>query len=208
VGTGAALSLGRAGDADVLLVHSTVDEMKFLNEGHGLVREPVMYNKFILVGPSNDPATVRHLSAPKALQRIAQVGSSFLSRGDDSGTHRRERLLWSETKTSPHWPLYLEAGSGMAATLRMAAELQAYTLTDEATWWRVANQSDLVPLITESENLHNPYGAIVVNTKVTGRPHGEASRFVKFLVSQTAQQLIRDYRFNGRPLFHPLQLSH
>jgi tungstate transport system substrate-binding protein len=206
VGSGEALTLGRRGDADVLLVHAPEAEAAFMAGGHGVTRQPVMRNGYLIVGPAADPAGVAtSTDAAGALARIAGVSASFISRGDDSGTHQRERGLWAAAGLRP-WDQrggwYIEAGQGMGETLRMAGELGAYTLTDAATYevWR--GQTGLVVHIRGGAELENPYSVIV---PARSRKVAAARAFAEWLSGGPAQQLIADFgveRF-GAPLFEP-----
>lgn len=223
VGTGQALVLGRRKDADVLLVHAPAAESTFVANGYGTVRCEVMYNDFVIVGPPSDPAGIGGLSdAPVALARIAEAASpsadarestgdtgsgtvppvEFVSRGDDSGTHRKEQSLWWAADISPSGGWYMEVGQGMAEALRMAREARAYTLSDRATYLAQRNGLDLEVLVEGDERLFNQYGVI----PVTGASHPEAARdFARWITGADAQTLIGEYgteRF-GRPLFVP-----
>ncbi len=207
VGTGQAIRLARRGDADVLLVHHRPSEEAFVRAGHGLRRHPLMYNDFILAGPAADPAGIRGMAdAVAALARIRTARALFLSRGDDSGTHRRERSLWQATGRMPSgragW--YREIGAGMGRTLNTAAAMPAYTLVDRGTWLSFGNRGPLVALVEGDVRLRNPYGAIVVNPRK--HPHVRAAaarRFVTWLLSPAGQRAIGSFRVGGRVLFHP-----
>ncbi len=212
VGTGQALRLGRRGDADALLVHARAAEEQFVADGHGVARHDVMWNDFLVVGPSSDPASVAGMrDAPAALAKIAAARAPFVSRGDDSGTHVAELQLWQPTGLDPReqsgtW--YREVGSGMGATLNTAAGMDAYTLVDRGTWLAFRNRGDLVPLVEGDARLRNPYGAIVVDPE--RHPHvkaGSAGRFVAWLLSPEGQGAIAAHRVNGEVLFHPARAS-
>ena len=206
-GTGKALRLGENKDVDLLWVHDEQGEQEFMRRGSGLRREYVMHNHFVLVGPADDPAQAgMQESIVAAMKRIQQHRAMFLSRGDDSGTHRRERDLWYATQTppfmSPHensW--YREAGHGMGATLNMAAAIGAYTISDEATWARFANRRALRTLLRDDARLFNPYSVIVVAD--TGRlaQTAAAQRVVDWLISPQGQQAINAYRINTQQVF-------
>lgn len=207
VGTGAALKLGERGEVDVVLVHARSAEDAFMAAEHGIRREDVMYNTFEILGPQDDPADVRGLEPPLALQKIAASQQRFVSRGDDSGTHQRELKLWADAGERPLWDGYLESGQGMGATLTMADQMNAYVLTDRGTYLKFKPKIRLVPLITSSESLQNPYGIMVVNPEKNPSLNGPlAQTFVDFMISAEAQRLIRDYRIEGEQLFHPLRL--
>ena len=206
-GTGQALRSARNGDADLVLVHSKHDEEKFVAEGYGLERFDLMYNDFVMVGPPNDPAGVRQAqSAAQALSKIATTGVDFVSRGDESGTHKKEIHLWSLTNrdfnriSQQRW--YLETGSGMGATLNIAVNKNAYTLSDRGTWILFGNKSDFQILFEGSEELFNPYGLILVNPKKY--PHvnaAEGQTLIDWLIGEEGQQRINSYRINGKQLF-------
>jgi len=208
VGTGAALKLGEAGDVDVVLVHARKAEDAFMAAGHGVRREDVMYNTFEILGPSDDPAGIRDMEPADALQRIAQQGQKYLSRGDDSGTNKRELALWQEGGGRPQWDGYVESGQGMGATLTMADQMNAYVLTDRGTQLKFKDKISLVPLVTKSPSLRNPYGVMVVNPEKDPSINDKlAQAFVDFIISADAQRAIRDYRIEGQQLFHPLRLA-
>lgn len=203
VGTGQALELGRRRDADVLLVHAPAAESAFVAAGHGTARCEVMYNDFVLVGPRSDPAGVAGShDAATAFRRIAASRSEFISRGDDSGTHRKERSLWRVAGVEPVGRWYMEVGQGMAESLRMATERRAYALTDRATYLNQRPDLALAILVEGDERLFNQYGVI----PVAGVSHPEAARaFALWITGEEGQALIGDYgteRFE-RPLFVP-----
>ena len=208
VGTGQALRIARNGDADVLLVHHRPSEETFVTEGHGVARHDVMFNDFVLVGPRADPARLRGLDdAAAALARIAAARAPFASRGDDSGTHKKELGLWAAAGLDPGaasgtW--YRETGSGMGATLNAAAAMGAYALTDRATWLAFRNKGDLEVLVEGDRRLFNPYGAILVNPARQPHVHArEGQAFIDWLVSGQGQDAIAAYRLDGRQLFFP-----
>ena len=206
-GTGKALKLGEGGEVDVVLVHSRPDEDAFIAAGHGVRREDVMFNTFDLLGPPADPAEVRGLPAVEALAAIAVAKQPLASRGDDSGTHKRELALWKRAGGRPAWDGYLESGQGMGRTLIMANQRQAYVLADRGTFLKFRAKLDLVPLARQGEILNNPYGILVVNPAKDARINvAGAHRLVDFFVSRETQQKIRDYRVGGEPLFYPLRL--
>jgi len=208
VGTGQALRIARNGDADVLLVHHRPSEEKFVADGFGLKRLDVMYNDFVLLGPKADPAGIRGLKdAAAAFKRIADARAVFASRGDDSGTHKRERALWASAgidakSASGGW--YRELGAGMGATLNTAAALGAYTLSDRGTWISFANKGTLAVLVEGDKRLFNPYGVIVVNPKKFPHVKAElAGKFAAWLTGRAGQQAIAGFRMHGQQLFHP-----
>ena len=208
VGTGQALKLGENGDADVLLVHDKAGEMKFVKQGYGVDRREVMYNDFVIVGPASDPAGIADSTdAVAALGKIAASKAVFVSRADDSGTHRAELRLWDEAEVnvravSGTW--YKELGAGMGATLNTAAGLGAYTMTDRATWLSFRNRADLMLLTQGDTRLFNQYATILVNP---GRHKhvkvAEARAFMDYLVSAEGQEAISAYKIGGEILFHP-----
>ena len=203
VGSGQALRLAARGDADAVLTHSPRAEERFMAAGHGESRRRVMYNDFVIVGPAGDPAGVGgFLSAAGALVRIAREGAMFISRGDDSGTHERERELWAAAGVQPSGEMYLEAGQGMGAVLMMASEKGAYTLTDRGTYLSMKDRLDLSVLVEGDSTLKNQYSIIVVKDAV----ELEGARVLAdWIVSPTAQRLIGRFgveRF-GRQLFAP-----
>jgi len=208
VGTGQAIRIATNGDADVLLVHHEASERKFVADGLGLARHPVMHNDFVLVGPASDPAGIRGMSdVAAALRRIGESESIFVSRGDDSGTHKKELELWATSGFDPRpasgdW--YRESGSGMGATLNTAAAMGGYTLSDRGSWVSFGNKGDLEILVEGDERLHNPYSAIVVNPERHPHVHvREAQAFVDWLTSTRGQAAIAAFRVDGQQLFFP-----
>jgi len=205
-GTGAALKLGESGDADVLLVHARDAENEFMDAGHGIRHQEFMHNYFAVLGPSDDPAKIRGTTAADSLRKLAQAGEHpFLSRGDDSGTHKRELALWKEIGVTPTWDEYLETGRGMGPTLDMADQKQGYVLSDMGTYLKFQDKVDLVPLTLKSSDLKNPYAAIVVNGEKDSRINTElADALVDFLISAEAQRIIGEYEISGEQLFAPV----
>ncbi len=208
VGTGQAIKIGQQGDADVLIVHDRAGEEKFVAEGYGVKREPLMYNDFILVGPEADPAHVRgDKDAVDSLRKIAAGQAAFVSRGDDSGTNRMELRLWKQAgidvkAASGGW--YKSLGQGMGPTLNTAAAMDAYTLADRATWNKFANKQHLALLVEGDRRLFNQYGVILVNP--ARFPHVKAAdgqAFIDWLISPEGQAAIAGYRINGEPAFFP-----
>jgi tungstate transport system substrate-binding protein len=203
VGSGEALEYGRRKDADVLLVHSPLAEVLFLEAGYGEARHEVMYNDFVIVGPADDPADLRApMSAAEGLRRIAAAGGPFISRGDSSGTHAKELALWAEAGVRPDPRWYLEVGQGMGDVLRIASERQAYTLTDRSTYLFLRDGLALDIVLEGDDILFNPYGVIVV----AGARNVEGARaFARWITAPEGQAVIGDFgreRF-GRPLFTP-----
>ena len=207
-GTGQALRNARNGDADLVLVHAKRDEEKFVAEGYGLERFDLMYNDFVMIGPPDDPAELQQAqSAAQAMSKIAATGANFVSRGDESGTHRKEMHLWELTNRDlsriSQQPWYLESGTGMGATLNIAINKRAYTLTDRGTWIRFGNKSDFEILFEGSEELLNPYGLILVNPKK--HPHVnvvDGQALIDWLIGEEGQQWINSYRVDGKQLFY------
>lgn len=207
VGTGQAMRLARDGNADVLLVHDRESEEAFVAAGFGLERLDVMHNDFVLVGPAADPAGVRGLNAAAACGKIAASASRFASRGDDSGTHKKELRFWKAAGVRPSGSWYLESGSGMETTLRIASEKLAYCLVDRATWLAHHQETDVLAILIEGDpELFNPYSVIVVSgEKFPWLNTVLAKEFAAFIRSPAGQSIIRDFgreRF-GAPLFFP-----
>ncbi|MGJ3265302.1 MAG: substrate-binding domain-containing protein [Salinarimonas sp.] len=204
-GTGQALETGRRGDADVVFVHSRPAEEQFVAEGYGVERIPVMYNDFVVVGPEADPAGIAGGSdSVAALAAIAQARAPFASRGDDSGTHQAEQRLWEAAEVTPEGSWYRETGSGMGATLNIAAEMPAYALTDRGTWLSFQNKADLEIVVEGDERLFNQYGVILVSPE--RHPHvkaDDARTFIDWLVSPDGQGAIAGYTIDGEQLFFP-----
>ena len=208
VGTGQAIRLARNGDADVLFVHHKPSEEKFVAEGFGVERRDVMYNDFVIVGPKLDPAGIRGLKdALQAFQKIADSKSIFASRGDDSGTNKKERGLWKAAEinvASASGTWYRETGSGMGATLNTAASMEAYSLSDRGTWLSFKNRQGLDILAFGDKKLFNPYGVILVNK--AKHPHTKSVQgqaFIDWLVSAEGQKVIASYSIGGEQLFFP-----
>lgn len=208
VGTGQALSLGENGDADVLLVHARAREDAFMDAGHGVRREDVMYNDFVIVGPADDHAGIQGMeNAAEAFQAIADAGASFVSRGDDSGTHTKEKAIWAAAGLEPAGDWYISAGQGMGAVLTMADEQQAYTLSDRATYLaRTLEGTELVILVEGDPILFNPYGVIAVNPEKNPEIQNDlANTFIDWLISVPVQEKISTFGIEafGQPLFVP-----
>jgi tungstate transport system substrate-binding protein len=207
VGTGQALAIGERGDADALLVHDRMGEDKFVAEGFGIDRRDVMYNDFVIVGPGSDPAHIRGLKdAKKALSQIAAADAPFASRGDDSGTNRMELRLWKSAGVTPdpHDGWYRDLGQGMGPTLNIAAAMNAYTLTDRATWANFKNRQSLEILVEGGSGLLNPYGSILVNPAKW--PHvkiADARIWHDWLTTKRGLDAITSYKINGEELFFP-----
>jgi len=214
VGTGQAIAIVRNGSADLVLVHSKKYELDFINSTYGIHRVGVMYNDFLIIGPTNDPAGINSLTdATEAFRRIAEAGdagnATFISRADKSGTNTFELGIWSKLGMTPSnktqgW--YLEAGAGMGTVLRMANEMKAYTLTDRATWISFRSQlTNLVILVQNDKVLLNPYAVILVNPdKWPKRNYREALTLAKFMISEEGQDLIANFKKEGETLFTPI----
>jgi len=208
VGTGQALENGRRGDGDVLLVHAKPAEEKFVAKGYGVERYDVMYNDFVIVGPADDPAGVKGMDdAPAALAQIAQDEAVFASRGDDSGTHKKEMSLWdiagvNPTEASGTW--YRETGSGMGATLNTGTGMDAYVMTDRATWISFGNKGDHEILVEGDPSLFNQYGIIMVNPEKHPNVNVEAAQtFIDWILSEEGQSAIASFEVQGQQLFTP-----
>ncbi len=205
VGTGKALKLAERGDVDVILVHAPAAEMAFVEAGWGVNRRSVMVNDFLIVGPAADPAGLKDAgSLAEALQQLKSNQVTFVSRGDDSGTHKKELTLWPLIDGRPQAPYYLESGQGMEATLRIAHEKRAYTLTDRGTYLALGQQLDLVPAYEGDAALENPYSMIVVNpARHDHVKFDESMCLLTWMTSREGQALIGAFRMKGEVLFHP-----
>jgi tungstate transport system substrate-binding protein len=206
-GTGQALDTGRRGDADVVFVHAKSAEEKFVAEGAGVRRYPVMYNDFVLIGPASDPAGAKGKDIVTGLQAIKDKAAPFISRGDRSGTHMAELELWKAAGVDigkEKGPWYKEIGQGMGAALNTASASNAYVLADRGTWLSFKNRGGLAIVVEGDKRLFNQYGVILVNP--AKHPHvktelGQA--FINWLISPEGQQAIADYKINGEQLFFP-----
>ncbi len=211
-GTGIALEYGRRGDVDVIAVHSKSREEKFVAEGYGIERVPFAYSYFLIAGPENDPAGIKGMSPEDAFKKLAETGSgSFISRGDASGTHGKEKVMWNSAgydyeKIREAGAWYIETGRGMGPTLLMASEVQGYTLTDLGTFLAFKGKIDLVPIVDKGSVLLNVYSVIAVNPEKNPKVNYEmAQNMVNFLTAPEIQKLIVNYgtRKYGMPLFNP-----
>ncbi|KGK80249.1 sulfate ABC transporter substrate-binding protein [Thalassobacter stenotrophicus] len=203
VGTGQALQLGRSGDVDAILVHSRSAEEAFVAEGAGTHRREIMYNDFVVIGPSEDPADVASAETVlDALQSIAASEARFVSRGDDSGTHKKELSLWAAASQTPEGAWYNAVGAGMGAALNTASGLNAYILSDRASWLNFGNKGDLALLFSGDPVLFNQYAFLPVNPEVHAHvANGLAQKLEGWLVSDRAADLINGYRLGGEQLF-------
>jgi tungstate transport system substrate-binding protein len=203
VGTGKALKHAENGDVDVTLVHARSKEDKFVAEGYGVNRRDVMYNDFVIIGPAADPAGLKNAkSAAEAMKKIADAKATLVSRGDDSGTHTKEKFLWKSAGVEPKNDWYIEAGRGMGEVIMMANERQGYTLTDRATYIAYQDKIELPIAYQGDKNLFNPYGVIAVNPKL--HPHVNydlAMAFIAYLTSNEGQKAIADFKVKGQQLF-------
>jgi tungstate transport system substrate-binding protein len=207
-GTGQALDTGRRGDADVVFVHAKSAEEKFLAEGQGVKRNPVMYNDFVLIGPKDDPAGIKGNDIAAALKSIKEKQAPFVSRGDRSGTHIAELALWNRDagididKDKGGW--YKSIGQGMGAALNMASASNAYVLSDRGTWLSFKNKGDLQILVEGDKRLFNQYGVILVNPEKHPTVRKDLGQeFIDWLLSPEGQKAIANYKINGEQLFYP-----
>lgn len=206
-GTGQALDMGRRGDADIVFVHDQAAEEKFVADGFGLERRPVMYNDFVVIGPKSDPAGVKGKDVVEALKKLAAGKAEFVSRGDKSGTHAAELRYWKAAGidiAAARPAGYKECGCGMGPALNIAASTGAYVLADRGTWLSFRNRADLAVLVEGDRRLFNQYGVIVVNP--AKHPHVKkdlAQAFADWVVSPAGQQTIAGYRIGGEQLFFP-----
>lgn len=209
VGTGKALRMGQDGDVDVVLTHAPAAEDNFVAEGHGVNRRSVMYNDFVIVGPEQDPAGVRGLrDASAALAHIMEKGAVFVSRGDDSGTHKKELELWKSVGARPDGAWYREAGQGMEEVLIMSGELSGYTLTDRGTWLAIKDKLPLELLVEGDERLFNPYSIIAVNpARYPDANYMGAMALIAWITSPQGQDQIRGFKIAGDPLFTPTAIQ-
>jgi tungstate transport system substrate-binding protein len=207
VGTGQAIEMGEAGDVDVILVHSRAAEDQFVEEGYGVDRRDVMYNDFLIIGPAEDPAGIKgEADVVKAFTTIQEKQAHFVSRGDNSGTDKKEKGIWSKAGITPEGDWYIEVGQGMGDTFRMADEKKAYTLIDRATYLNLKDNYQLEPMVEGSPELLNPYGVIPVNPEK--HPHVDfegATAFAEWLTSEKGQKMIGEFGVDefGQQLFVP-----
>ena len=209
VGTGAAIRNAKNCDGDVLIAHSPLMEGELVSSGYSKLRYEFMFNDYVIIGPSLDSAKIKGLKNPiTAIKKIYKTKSTFLSRGDSSGTHIKEKTLWKKVGINPRkysgkW--YLETGTSMGATINTAIGLGAYTLTDRATWINYGNKQDFIILVAGDNSLHNPYGIMAINNdKCPNTKLKNSLIFVKWLMSRKGQKLIASYKINGEQLFFPI----
>ncbi len=205
VGTGKALRLGENGDVDVVMVHAPASEKKFIDKGYGIERLPVMHNDFVILGPKDDPADLQGApSLNEALERLFNSGQHFISRGDDSGTHKKEMSLWESIDKKPEGGWYMATGQGMGAVIKIANDKLAYTLSDRGTYLAYRDKIDLKLVFEGDPELFNPYHVIIVNP---GRhPHVKtelAQKYVEYIRGEQGQKIIREYKKGGEVLFKP-----
>lgn len=205
VGTGKAIAHGENGDVDLILVHARSREDAFVEEGYGVNRKDVMHNDFIILGPAEDPAEIREeTSAADAFRKISSAGKDFLSRGDDSGTHTKEKYLWTSAGITPTGLWYKETGQGMGSVLTMTNEVQGYTLSDRGTYLAMKDKLDLQVLLEGDSILFNPYGVIAVNPELHDHVNYEgAMKFISFITSAEGQVIIGGFKKNSEQLFYP-----
>jgi tungstate transport system substrate-binding protein len=205
VGTGKALKLGQNGDVDVVFVHARPAEDKFVAEGYGVDRKDVMYNDFVIIGPKSDPDKIKDAkTAVEVFKKISKGKTPFVSRGDDSGTNKKEKAIWKAAGIKPEGAWYLEAGQGMGAVLKIASEKQAYTMTDRGTFIAYEDKIDLPILFQGDKILFNPYGIIAVNPKKHPKAqYAMAKKFIDYVTGPQGQKIIGDYRKKGKQLFYP-----
>lgn len=208
VGTGEAITMGERGEADVILVHSRAAEDKFVQEGYGIDRRDVMHNDFVIIGPEDDPAGIADFTAEKAYAAISESEVLFISRGDNSGTNKKEIAIWGEAEITPEGEWYMESGQGMGATLRIADEKQAYTMTDRGTYLSQQASLNLIILVEGDEILFNPYGVIPVNPEKhedININYEGAVAFTEFITGEKGQAIIKEFGVEeyGQPLFYP-----
>lgn len=207
VGTGQAIEMGEAGDVDVILVHSRAAEDKFVEDGFGVDRRDVMYNDFLVIGPAEDPAGIKgSTDAIAAFKAMAEKQAVFVSRGDDSGTHKKELTVWKKAEIEPKGDWYIEAGQGMGDTFRMADEKKAYTLIDRATYLALKDKYQLETMVEGDEALFNPYGVIPLNPeKFPNIDFEGATAFAEWLTSEKGQKMIGEFGMEeyGQALFIP-----
>ena len=205
VGTGKALRMGEDGDVDLLMVHAKPAEEKFVADGYGVKRHELMYNDFIMVGPKDDPAGLaKAKDLGEAMQVLSVTNTPFISRGDDSGTHKKELSLWQQAGVTPNEKGYRELGQGMGKTLQMADEMRGYTMIDRGTWLAYSNKVELDILFEGAQPLFNQYAVILVSPeRYPDLNSGAAQQLIDWLVSDKGQTMIGEYKIKGKTLFVP-----
>ncbi len=205
VGTGKALKLGENGDVDLMLVHAPEAEIAFINAGYGVDRRPVMFNDYVIVGPDTDPAqVVVSESANEAFEKIARSRAVFISRGDESGTHQKEKQIWRAVEIEPQGFWYISTGQGMGAVLQMADQKLAYALTDRGTYISYQDKIEIGIVFEHDQALFNPYHVIAVNPKRYPTAQYElAKQYIEFLIGEQGQALIAGFKRSGQQLFYP-----
>ena len=208
-GTGQALRMAQDGNVDVILVHAPEAERRFMEYGFGVNRRSVMYNDFIFVGPEGDPAEIfGERDAIEVLRKIALKKQLFVSRGDDSGTHKKELFLWEKSKLTPEYSWYREVGQGMGRVLLMSDELNAYTITDRGTWLTMGSKLSLKLLSEGDSMLHNPYSIIAINpSRYPNVNYIGAMSLIAWITSVEGQKLINQFRIDGKILFLPTEIN-
>ena len=207
VGTGEALAMGEMGVVAVLLVHARIEEDKFISQGFGIRREDVMHNDFVIIGPSDDKAMISGLDVLEAYKKMSENKALFVSRGDDSGTNKKEKILWEKAGIIPEDSWYIESGQGMGATIRIADEKQAYTMADRGTFLSHSTYFSLEILVEGDELLYNPYGVILINPEKhedININYRGALDFLEFMIGERGQAIIREFGIEeyGQPLFY------
>ncbi|WP_394250976.1 substrate-binding domain-containing protein [Vibrio profundi] len=202
-GTGKSLRMGQNGDVDLVMTHAPKAEATFVDKGYGVLPRKLMYNDFVIVGPQQDPAKIEsQKSVAEVFKSIANYNATFVSRGDDSGTHKKEMGIWAQTKMEPNFGGYRSVGQGMGPTLNMASEMQGYTMTDRGTWLAYQNKLELSVLFQGDKNLFNPYQVILVNPeRYPAINYQGAKVFSDWLVNPKGQKLINEFKLHGKQLF-------
>ncbi|MCW8335821.1 substrate-binding domain-containing protein [Vibrio sp. SCSIO 43135] len=202
-GTGKSLKMGENGDVDLVMTHAPKAEATFVDKGYGVLPRKLMYNDFVIVGPQSDPAKVSNSQdVAEVFKNIANANVTFVSRGDDSGTHKKEKGIWEQSKIEPNFGGYRSVGQGMGPTLNMASEMQGYTITDRGTWLAYNNKLDLSVLFQGDKKLFNPYQVILVNPeRYPSINYQGAKVFSDWLVNPRGQELINQFKLNGKQLF-------
>ncbi len=205
VGTGKAIAHGEAGDVDLIMVHARSREDAFVNDGFGVNRNDLMHNDFVVLGPAADPAGIKGMTnAAEAFAKIAKAGADFVSRGDDSGTHTKEKAVWKASGASNSGKWYKEAGQGMGAVITIANDMQGYTLADRGTYLAMKDNISLEVVVEGDAVLFNPYGVIAVNPELHKHVNYDgAMALINFVTSEEGQNIIRNFKKNGEQLFYP-----